>query len=50
MKRNGRNLAENPFLAWNDLAWKFGEMSMASAERFSFRSLHSISPKSLASA
>lgn len=32
MKRNTRTVFGNPFLAWTDLAWKIGEMSMASAQ------------------
>jgi hypothetical protein len=32
MKRSTRNVLGNPFLAWADLAWKIGEMSVASAQ------------------
>lgn len=37
MKRNMRRVAGNPFLAWIDLAWKIGEMSMASAQVIAHR-------------
>ncbi len=37
MKRNVRNVLGNPFLAWTDLAWKIGEMSMASAQVIAHR-------------
>ena len=37
MKRNTRNVLGNPFLAWADLAWKIGEMSMASAQVIAHR-------------
>jgi hypothetical protein len=37
MKRNTRNVLGNPFLAWTDLAWKFGEMSIASAQVIAHR-------------
>lgn len=37
MKRNTRNMLRNPFLAWADLAWKIGEMSMASAQVITHR-------------
>jgi hypothetical protein len=37
MNRNGRKLPDNPFLAWSDLAWKIGEMSIASAEVIAHR-------------
>jgi len=32
MNRSTRRAPGNPFLAWADLAWKIGEMSMASAQ------------------
>ena len=32
MKRSSRSMFGNPFLVWSDLAWKFGEMSLASAQ------------------
>ena len=37
MKRNTLNVFGNPFLAWTDLAWKIGEMSMASAQVIAHR-------------
>jgi hypothetical protein len=37
MNRNSRNVLGNPFLAWTDLAWKIGEMSMASAQVIAHR-------------
>lgn len=37
MKRNRRRTAQNPFLAWTDLAWKFGEMSTAAAQVIAHR-------------
>jgi hypothetical protein len=37
MKRSNRNLLGNPFQAWTDLAWKIGEMSMASAQVIAHR-------------
>jgi hypothetical protein len=37
MKRNTRNVFGNPFLAWTDLAWKLGEMSMDSAHVITHR-------------
>jgi hypothetical protein len=37
MKRNTRTVLGNPFLAWTDLAWKIGEMSMASAQVIAHR-------------
>ena len=37
MKRSTRILFGNPFLAWTDLAWKIGEMSMASAQVIAHR-------------
>jgi hypothetical protein len=37
MKRRTRNVLGNPFLAWTDLAWKVGEMSMASAQVIAHR-------------
>jgi hypothetical protein len=37
MKRSARNVLGNPFLAWTDLAWKIGEMSMASAQVIAHR-------------
>jgi len=32
MRRKSRATSANPFLAWSDLSWKFGEMWMASAQ------------------
>lgn len=32
MRRKSRLTHANPFLAWSDLTWKFGEMWMASAQ------------------
>jgi len=37
MKRSTRTVFGNPFLAWTDLAWKIGEMSMASAQVIAHR-------------
>ena len=37
MKRNTRTVFGHPFLAWTDLAWKIGEMSMASAQVIAHR-------------
>jgi len=37
MKRNGHKPPDNLFLAWTDLAWKIGEMSIASAEVIAHR-------------
>ncbi len=37
MKRVARGKSGNPFLAWTDLAWKVGEMSMASAQVIAHR-------------
>src|ERR1700694_4277766 len=37
MKRRSRNVLGYPFLAWIDLAWKIGEMSMASAQVIAHR-------------
>ena len=37
MKRSFRNMYGNPFYAWADLAWKIGEMSMASAQVIAHR-------------
>ena len=37
MKRNTRTVLGNPFLQWIDLAWKIGEMSMASAQVIAHR-------------
>lgn len=37
MKRNTRNPFFNPFAAWTDLAWKIGEMSVASARVIAHR-------------
>ena len=37
MKRSTRHALGNPFLAWTDLAWKIGEMSMASAQVIAHR-------------
>jgi hypothetical protein len=37
MKRKARNVFGNPFLAWTDLAWKLGEMSMDSAHVIAHR-------------
>ena len=37
MNRNTRNLLANPFMAWTDMAWKIGEMSMASAQVIAHR-------------
>jgi len=37
MKRDTRIVLGNPFLAWTDLAWKIGEMSMASAQVIAHR-------------
>jgi hypothetical protein len=37
MKRNAHNVFGNPFRAWTDLAWKLGEMSMASAHVIAHR-------------
>jgi hypothetical protein len=37
VKRDTRNAAGNPLLAWSNLAWKFGEMSMASAQVIAHR-------------
>ena len=37
MKRKTRNTFGNPFLAWTELAWKLGEMSMASAQVIAHR-------------
>jgi len=37
MKRTNRMLLGNPFQAWTDLAWKIGEMSMASAQVIAHR-------------
>jgi len=37
MTRKTRSLPGNPFLAWADLAWKTGEMSMASAQVIAHR-------------
>jgi hypothetical protein len=38
VKRNARNVPGNPFLAWTDLAWKIGEMSLASMQVIAHRS------------
>jgi len=40
MKRTTRTVFGNPFLAWTDLAWKIGEMSMASAQVIAHRTTH----------
>jgi hypothetical protein len=37
MNRNTRNLLAHPFMVWTDLAWKIGEMSMASAQVIAHR-------------
>ncbi|MEO6566023.1 MAG: polyhydroxyalkanoate granule-associated phasin [Casimicrobiaceae bacterium] len=37
MKRITRRSSTNPFLAWTDLAWKVGEMSLASAQVIAHR-------------
>lgn len=37
MKRSTRHTRRNPLLAWTDLAWKIGEMSMASARVIAHR-------------
>jgi hypothetical protein len=37
LKRNTRNVPGNPFLAWSQLAWKIGEMSLASAQVIAYR-------------
>jgi hypothetical protein len=37
MKRNSRSMLGNPFLAWSELAWNFGEMSLASMQVFAHR-------------
>ena len=37
MKRTTRSIFPNPFMAWSDLAWKIGEMSMASAQVIAHR-------------
>jgi hypothetical protein len=38
MKRNSGRLFGNAFHAWTDLAWKIGEMSLASAQVIAYRS------------
>jgi hypothetical protein len=40
MKRNARTVLGNPFLAWTDLAWRIGEMSIASAQVVAHRTRH----------
>lgn len=37
MQRTRRNMFGNPFVVWTDLAWKIGEMSMASAQVIAHR-------------
>ena len=37
MKRITRRASGNPFLAWSNLAWKVGEMSLASAQVIAHR-------------
>ncbi len=37
MRRNARKGAGNPFLPWAELAWKMGEMSIASAQVIAHR-------------
>ena len=37
MKLNYRRMLSNPFMAWTDLAWRIGEMSMASAQVIAHR-------------
>lgn len=32
MKRSSRGMFGNPFLVWTDLAWKFGQMTLASVQ------------------
>jgi hypothetical protein len=37
MKRNARKAVGNPFLVWAELAWKMGEMSIASTQVIAHR-------------
>ncbi len=50
MRRSTGNLFGNPFMAWTDVAWKIGEMSMASAQVIAHRTTRMASAGPLPSA